>query len=285
MIAVTIEPTFSAWRDKARELLKQRIHPEDVDWNDKPSQALLLGDCLREDFPASAVKVPTDFLKLAETVACHHDPRRWAILYRMVHRMTMGGERHLLTVSTDPDTRQTQLWAKAISRDIHKMHAFVRFCLTHTDEETGREHYVSWFEPEYRIVELASPFFRKRFTSMNWSILTPCRCAHWDGEELHFTEGLSRKDAPADDDLDSLWRTYYRSIFNPARIKARAMRSEMPKKYWHNLPEAQLIPDLIAKGNQRVSEMLDESPRPEKPLPKNAYIKKLHERMKNESSE
>ncbi|MGO7668145.1 DUF4130 domain-containing protein, partial [Rhizobium ruizarguesonis] len=31
--------------------------------------------------------------------------------------------------------------------------------------------------------------------------------------------------------FDDLWRTYYASIFNPARLKLKAMQAEMPKKY------------------------------------------------------
>ena len=53
--------------------------------------------------------------------------------------------------------------AKAVRRDKHKMHAFVRF------REVGRErnaHYVAWFEPEHHIVEAAAPFFARRFADM-----------------------------------------------------------------------------------------------------------------------
>ena len=35
----------------------------------------------------------------------------------------------------------------------------------------------------------------------------------------------------------------------------KAMQSEMPKKYWKNLPEADLIPDLIRGADARVREM------------------------------
>ena len=88
---------------------------------------------------------------------------------------------------------------------------------------------------------------------MDWSILTPDECAHWNGSAVQFTPGVPRRAAPDDDALDDLWRTYYRSIFNPARLKVRAMQSEMPKKYWKNLPESETIADLIArsKGRQR----------------------------------
>ena len=137
--------------------------------------------------------------------------------------------------------------AKAVRRDEHKMHAFVRF------REVGREqksHFVAWFEPEHHIVELAAPFFARRFADMPWSILTPDVCAHWDGHAVSITPGVSQvrgADAgPAGGDLAALLRR----IFNPARLKVKAMQNEMPRKYWRNLPEASLIKPLIESAER-----------------------------------
>jgi len=71
---------------------------------------------------------------------------------------------------------------------------------------------------------------------MRWSILTPGRSAHWDGESLTFTDGIDKSKAPSEDKVEALWLTYYGNIFNPARVKVHAMLAEMPKKYWRNLP-------------------------------------------------
>ena len=117
------------------------------------------------------------------------------------------------------------------------------------------EQFVAWFEPEHRIVRLATPFFEKRFAGMDWSILTPYECAHRDGTRLHFTAGVSRSSAPDEDALDDLWRTYYRNIFNPARVKISAMQSEMPKKYWRNMPETQAIPGMLRAARGRTAAM------------------------------
>jgi DNA polymerase len=220
-------------------------------------------------------KVPSAFLDTARSAAAHTDPRRWALLYQLLWRITRGGERHLLAMPTDPEVRQVMLWCKAVGRDIHKMHAFVRFRLVGMDDETGRERFAAWYEPEYRIVRLASGFFVKRFANMDWSILTPTECAHWDGEHLGFTDGLARDSVPTEDALDDLWRTYYRSIFNPARLKVNAMRSEMPMKFWKNLPEAELIPGLIAESRVKTQAMIEKKGLPVKPAPKNTYLESL----------
>ena len=60
-----------------------------------------------------------------------------------------------------------------------------------------------------------------------------------------------RADVPDEDRLEEHWRTYYASIFNPARLKVDAMQKEMPKKYWKNLPEARMIEGLIRDAGTR----------------------------------
>lgn len=277
----SIEPTFEAWRVKARELLRQGCRPENVDWLDATQTGSLLAEQPSEYHAGAAgeVKVSADFLRLAASVCAHRDERRFAILYRLLYRLTLGGERHLLAMPADRDVHQCHVWAKAVGRDIHKMHAFARFRLVGVDEASGREQFVAWFEPEHRIVRLAAPFFLKRFASMDWSILTPDESVCWDGHSLTFFPGMSRADAPAADAQDDLWRAYYRSIFNPARLKVQAMKSEMPVKYWKNLPEADIIGDLITGSSGRVKEMLATPERPVKPEPDNAYLRTLRERQ------
>ncbi len=277
MRTIVIEPEYEAWRTAARQLLAQGVPPDEMLWSDDPREASLFsGEAVVAQTPAAnPVKVPPAFLDMARSAAAHTDAQRWAMLYRVLWRLTHGGERHLLSMATDRDVRRVQDWCKAVGRDIHKMHAFVRFRLVSTDTATGREQFVAWFEPDHRIVRLAVPFFEKRFAGMDWSILTPCECAHWDGSRLHYTPGVPRSSAPDSDALDDLWRTYYRNIFNPARVKINAMQSEMPKKYWKNLPEAALIAGLIAESGGRVKGMLETEERPAKPAPKNAYLESL----------
>jgi DNA polymerase len=94
---------------------------------------------------------------------------------------------------------------------------------------------------------------------MRWSILTPRLSLHWDGEALSEGPGAIRSDAPSGDPLEETWRTYYSSIFNPARLKVGAMLKEMPKKYWRNMPETSLVQPLIASARNRELEMIDRS--------------------------
>lgn len=257
-IAVESETDFEGWRRQARALVLHRIKPDDVLWSVKDS-----GDGLFHPFAQDTVvttspdfSVPREFLQLAETAILHRSPGRFALLYRLLWGLHRDPD--LLQNAFDPTVAAVRTMAKEVRRDEHKMHAFVRF---REIASAAGSRFVAWFEPSHHIVELAAPFFVERFADMQWSILTPDRCAHWDGHALFFGPGAIRSEAPAGDALEATWRSYYASIFNPARLKTKAMQSEMPKKYWRNLPEASLIKPLIARAEKIASVMLETAPR------------------------
>jgi len=197
-----------------------------------------------------------DATALINRVLLFRDSARFALSYRLLWRLRERPE--LLQIASDPDVLAARMMEKAIRRDMHKMTAFVRFRAIERDGDDPI--YVAWFEPSHFVVAATAPFFRDRFASMQWSILTPDRSAHWNGTRLALSPGARREDAPGGDPLETLWRTYYAHIFNPARLMPKAMTAQMPKKYWHNLPEAQLIAPLIASARKRAAEMVDAPP-------------------------
>lgn len=96
---------------------------------------------------------------------------------------------------------------------------------------------------------------RSRVYGMDWAIVTPDARAIWQDETLSYGPGGTKDEVPDSDIVEDQWRTYYGAIFNPARVKIDAMRAEMPKKYWKNLPEAQDIAPLLAGAEARVERM------------------------------
>lgn len=236
--------------------------------------------------------ISAEFMQRARWVAHHSSAERWQRLYTLAWRLIYENKA-LLDNPIDPDVLNFSRWAKAVARDYHKMKAFVRFqsisdfgrgeqlyrapnvfepeTLNQADLKTAKSsfkrsapaivpgedpHFIAWFEPEHFVLPLAADFFVKRFNNMSWSILTPYECAHWHQQRLIFTDGAARPPLPQDQ-TEALWLQYYGSIFNPARVKVNAMRKEMPKKYWKNLPEAQLIKSLLQHATKRVDGMID----------------------------
>ena len=269
------ETDFDGWRQAARALVLGGIKPEDVTWSVSGDEELFgsIATAVQPQASSETFSVSARFVELARIAILHRDRERFALLYRLLWRLRCDHD--LLEVATDRDVIGVSAMAKAVRRDEHKMHAFVRF------REIGRERearYVAWFEPEHHIVELAAPFFARRFADMPWSILTPDFCAHWDGFTISFTPGVSKAEAPTSDRLEEMWRRYYATIFNPARLKVKAMSAEMPKKYWRNLPEASMIKPLIEGAARATDAMIAKAAsephkaqrRPEEPMKRKA---------------
>lgn len=253
--------TFDEWRAVARNLLNSQVHPDAVLFHDHPAQRSLFdatpSDALPPADPATAAagaspRVPQEFLDLARTVACHRDSDRFQLLYRVLWQLTMH-QPNLLKIITDDDVHRLRRMEQAIRRDVHKMHAFVRFRKLVTAEA---EQFIAWHCPDHRIVQIAAPFFARRFPAMKWAILTPDESVSWDQQKLTYGPGHSRRDAPDADELEDLWRTYYGSIFNPARIKLNTMIREMPVRHWATLPETEIINELLHDAPRRVAEMI-----------------------------
>ena len=204
------------------------------------------------DALAPPPKVPRAFLEKAGSAALHSDSGRFDLLYRLLWRLQSTPR--LIDDATDRDVLRLEALSREVRRDIHKMRAFVRFREVAGE---GEPHYVAWFEPQHHILRVNAAFFVNRFAGMKWSILTPRGSLHWDGSALHEGPPARREDAPGEDPAEDLWRSYYASIFNPARLKVAAMVKEMPRRYWKNLPEAALIPDLVAGAQAREAAMIE----------------------------
>lgn len=268
---MSLLPEFNSWREHARRSLLKGMKPSDFTWSqeklstgDQAGFELFSETNLEKQASGLATaqkknefRVSREFLSLAETVSCARDEDRWQLLYRLLYRLCFENP-NLLKVTVDDDVLRAQRLAKNIGRDIHKMHAFVRFKEVRDDAGV---RFVAWHEPEHRILRLGAPFFMRRFGDRPWSIFTPEISAHWDCRELVYGDGLAKSDFPHEDDMDEIWKTYYRSIFNPARIKIKMMQSEMPMKYWQSLPEASVIQDLIREAPERLEELARRQPK------------------------
>ena len=254
---------FAGFRRACRQLWAEQVAPDRVAWHcaDDVEGDLFEGDPAARTLAASLaaavppVNAPASFLPLSESVVLHSDTDRFALLYRLLWRFQL--EPGLRADPIDPDRLRADAMAQAVRRDMHKMKAFVRFRTFEPQGDEASPLHVAWFEPEHHIVEAVAPFFMRRFTQMRWAILTPERSAEWDGEALRFGPGARKQDAPPADAGEALWLTYYRHIFNPARLKLAMMQKEMPRRYWRNLPEAELISPLASQAMSRSGRMIN----------------------------
>ncbi|MGR3496761.1 UdgX family uracil-DNA binding protein [Citreimonas sp.] len=245
--------TLGAWRDAARLLASHRVPPEAVEWGLKGDPDPLFA----EPLPAmgEAFGVPRGFVDMARLLIPERSHRGMAVAYGLLVRLR--DDPGLLGRRADPLVAEAERIAKDIRRDLHKMHAFVRF--REVGDQSARRRFAAWFVPTHRIEEPVADFFVNRFGDMDWAIVTPEVTLTYEGETLSMQAKASAR--PNDGDaLEELWTTYYSNIFNPARLKVDAMKAEMPVKYWRNLPEARVIPQLIAGARAKVTAMQEAGP-------------------------
>lgn len=243
MIVASFDKTYAGWKEAARQFVAGGIAPEDILWTERSTLFAL--EAPRTE--PRGIVVPREFLTLADLVCCHRSEAKWSTLYRVLYRM-VNGERHLLAIESDPDVNLLYRMRKEVTHDMHRMKAFVRF-------RQVEDRYIAWHRPDHRIVEKMAPWFAERFANMRWSIFTPDASAHWDLKRLEFGPGSPASEAPSEDALEDLWRAYYASTFNPARVNEKLLRTHVPARHWATMPETVIVPELIADAKSRERQM------------------------------
>lgn len=246
--------TFAEWRTAARDLVARQIAPEYVEWASEPEDGdLFSGFGAQAATPSSTpalpagaeLRLPRQLLDMIEDAACFNALDRWSFLYKVIWRWHLG-ERDVVSPA-DADGARLYSMVKAVHREQHDMHAYVRF--RERKEEDGAPRFVAWFEPTHDVLPQVARHFARRMGPITWMIATPDQAILWDGEQLIEAPSLLRSAADIEDAGEALWLTYYRSIFNPARVNADLLRSHIPSRFWKNLPEGAIVPAMVTAAN------------------------------------
>ena len=246
--------TFAEWRTAARDLVARSIAPEYVEWASEPEDGDLFSGFGSQAGaaalkaappPGTELRLPRQLMDMIEDAACFNALDRWSFLYKVIWRWHLG-ERDVVSPA-DADGARLYAMVKAVHREQHDMHAYVRF--RERKEEDGAPRFVAWFEPTHDVLPQVARHFARRMGPITWMIATPNQAILWDGEKLIEAPSLLRTAADIDDAGEALWLTYYRSIFNPARVNADLLRSHIPSRFWKNLPEGAIVPAMVTAAN------------------------------------
>ena len=251
---VRLAQSFDAWRAAARDLIARGVPPADVAWQSLPGDGDLFSSTPdATDTSAPPLRLPRQLVELLESAACFNVHDRWAFLYQVLWRWQLG--QHDVLSPADADGARLHAMAKAVHREEHDMHAYVRF--RERSEAEGAPRFVAWYEPVHEVLPQVARHFARRMGSISWMIATPAASMLWDGQTLHAGPALLRGAAEIDDAGEALWLTYYRSIFNPARVNADLLHSHIPSRFWKNLPEGAIVPAMLsgaANGERRTGQ-------------------------------
>jgi probable DNA metabolism protein len=251
MHSAHFDGSFAGWRETARELLRQGQAPHQINWlGDGDSGGLFdqVPTPVNTSPAAQSPRIPRQLLELLQSAACFRMEDRWSLLYHILWRVAHGDRAAMLP--GDIDGSQLHKRLKAVRREAHHLHAFLRF--QPRPETLEGPQLVAWHEPAHDILLSSSEHFAERLGRISWLIATPDDGAYWDGQHLHYQRPCpaewQRLAQTPEDEGQALWLAYYGSTFNPARLNRSALEASLPVRFWKNLPEGMLIPHLMSQA-------------------------------------
>jgi len=133
---------------------------------------------------------------------------------------------------------------KKIGREVHRMHAFVRF------QRTRDDIYYAVIEPDFNVLPLLPAHFENRYPAQRWLIYDAKRRygIHYDLNKVEFItfaddHRMSLRQLSRDlvDDAEPnyqvLWKSYFDSVNIPERRNMKLHLQHVPKRYWKYLSE------------------------------------------------
>lgn len=135
---------------------------------------------------------------------------------------------------------------KMIGREVHRMHAFVRY------QELGDGTYAATVEPDFDVMPLIGDHFVKRYPAFSWIIYDTKRKygIHWDQSSLqrielfdftHQSKGQIRANLLSEEEwaYQNMWQQYFLSANIQERNNTKLHLRHVPKRYWKYLIEKQ----------------------------------------------
>lgn len=133
---------------------------------------------------------------------------------------------------------------KQVGRELHRMHAFVRF------QKTRDDIFYAVIEPDFNVLPLLPPHFEKRYPAQQWLIYDAKRRygIYYDLQKTEYitfadTGGLGYRQlssdvlADAEPNYQNLWKSYFDSVNIPERRNMKLHLQHVPKRYWKYLVE------------------------------------------------
>ena len=138
--------------------------------------------------------------------------------------------------------------ARKVSREKHRMEAFVRFRLT-------KDHiYFAAIEPDFNVLPLIIDHFMNRYADQHWIIYDLKRKfgIHYDLSGVKFISldldpsiGISGGSPAFFDEKElqfqKLWKEYFQSVNITSRANSKLHHQHLPKRYWKYLTEKNLL--------------------------------------------
>lgn len=263
---VLYEPSFEGWLSAVFYVYTNKLQ-------DDESLQLIAHDCYIPSLIAQATSVATDadnaervLIKLHKLLG-RSGMRNilWGFLSEKAHIGTTLFQvikyaidypsRHIMQDLGNLNVLELVQTVKSVSREKHRMEAFVRF------EHTTDNIYFARVEPDFNVLPLIGEHFRQRYQDQHWAIYDVAR-----GYGIYYDKSKSTPSRPAAlqtiTDLDGavlrnpasihsedeqryqkFWQGYFTNVNIKERKNSRLHKQYLPQRYWKYLSEKQGLPN------------------------------------------
>lgn len=153
------------------------------------------------------------------------------LILRYIRALLAGTNRNPL----DEAVLQVERLVKQVGREVHRMHAFVRF------EQYEDDTYVAHIAPDFNVLPLIGDHFADRYPALRWMIVDVNRSealCHQGGRlEIVTLEEAMGPRAEGEGNFQQLWRAYFQAVNIPERRNMKLHLRHVPRRYWRYLPE------------------------------------------------
>lgn len=156
-------------------------------------------------------------------------------------RAAMANKHNILENYRDEKILKLHQVNKQIGREVHRMHAFVRF------QETKDGLFVALIEPDFNVLPLIGKHFVDRYPAQEWLVYDPKRryglfydknktqfITFSETQHRYLTEDIL---TAAESQYQNLWKSYFKAVDIPERRNMKLHIQHVPRRYWKYLIE------------------------------------------------
>jgi probable DNA metabolism protein len=188
-------------------------------------------------------QIDISFFKTLYCIFLSEHLKREMLIYNLVAKMLRNPEQ-VKGDYRDAEVLRAKEIRKEVGREVHRMHAFVRF------QRMADDIWFAAIKPDFDVIPLIGDHFEKRYADQKWVIYDVKRSygLSYDLEkmeyvELDFTASLTpeklntrvlHKDEIA---YQTLWQEYFKSVDIASRRNMKLHIRHVPKRYWRYMME------------------------------------------------
>ncbi|HTF82012.1 MAG TPA: TIGR03915 family putative DNA repair protein [Cytophagales bacterium] len=252
MITYLYDGSFEGLLSVVFEAYKSKVFPSAIK-NKSVYQPLILDKVYTVDtVEAHAMRVITGVEnrssigvghQLYKVYLSEHPEKEW-IIYQYIKEV-LSASQNIEENYTLPMVLKVKQINKQIDREVHRMHAFVRF------QKTLDGVYFATVAPDFNVIPLIGTHFENRYADQSWIIYDTKRglgiyydmSSVWDitleDPKINQATGALQHEVMDVKELDYqlLWKSYFSSVNIQERKNIKLHLRHMPKTYWNYLIE------------------------------------------------